>query len=257
MSLKFNNGEVEDITYNGTPINEVRFNGTTVWKRQTDPATVAEFTQPGTYTLTVPQDGEYRIIAIGPGGGCALASLRSTSGVLVQYSAVVSSGGSGGYVETIYSLFKGETLTITVGSLGKNKTFIGNNVNEEIYSSSGSESSVKVLNRVGQNLTIARAFGGGGGIIVTRVVQNSRGGVGGSGEAPNGTIQEGNNGVVDYSNTNGNILATATVSFTPTPYESTSIAGRGSGGEAYSSKTQRDFSEINLGTDGYVKIIKL
>ena len=71
----------------------------------------------GIYSVNIPIDGLYEVIAVGGGGGCGQMALGGT-----QYTIAVSaSGGSGAVVRGIFKISAG-TLSVIVGALGKSAT---------------------------------------------------------------------------------------------------------------------------------------
>lgn len=68
----------------------------------------------GMYSVDIPIDGLYEIIAVGGGGGCGQMALGG-----LQYTIAVSaSGGSGAVIHGVFRISAG-TLSVIVGALGK------------------------------------------------------------------------------------------------------------------------------------------
>lgn len=197
----------------------------------------------GMYSVDLPEDGLYEIIAVGGGGGAGLMAIGGQ-----QYTiAVAASGGSGAVVHGIFKVNAG-TQSVIVGALGASATMAAAGV---AASTAGGSTSVGLLCSVN---------GGGRGLAGFGNPVTQEGGAGGTVASYDSSaltssikISSGTAGTYNRWWT-GNKDGTVSVSTVASPYPP---YGAGSGGSAttrYYRNTVAGFSH-SYGSAGYVKII--
>ena len=116
MTFKFNGITLDNSTTincdNHTDIGKLQLNGVTVWEKQSVPSGTVIFNSStaGTYTVNIPVDGNYQIIAVGGGG---------EGGTYLNYTMQVSSYGYGGGYINVYANLTSGSYTAVVGATHK------------------------------------------------------------------------------------------------------------------------------------------
>ena len=202
---------------------------------------VFEKANAGMYSVNIPEDGLYEIIAVGGGGGAGLMAIGGW-----QYTiAVASNGGSGAIVHGIFKVLKG-TISVIVGALGKSASTASNGVAASV---DGGYTSVGLLCKVG---------GGGRGLAGFQNPVVQQGGPAGKVISHDEAalmktilIKDGNPGTFNRwwtGNRDGTVSVPIVNSPCP-PY------GAGSGGSATTRYRGAASFGFTNGTAGYVKII--
>lgn len=195
----------------------------------------------GMYSVDIPIDGLYEIIAVGGGGGCGQMALGG-----LQYTIAVSaSGGSGAVIHGVFRILAG-TLSVIVGALGKSATI---SIAGTAASTDGGATSVGLLCSVGGG---GRGKAGWGNPVVQQggtagtVVSYDKNAL-----VSSSVISNGHAGTFNrwYTGNRDGSVSTAIVQSPYPPYGSGSAGSattRYSGGASFTS---------SLGSDGYVKIM--
>lgn len=196
---------------------------------------------PGNYSIHIPINGLYEIIAVGAGGGCAM--LADYVGCAYIFSAA---GGSGGYIKGIFNLQSGD-YTGTVGALGESSY---TNTSSTVSTGSGGYSCFE---------NIINANGGNGGFVRVQASPIFTGGSGGSTSYNSSSLISdsliqinGNTGTSNrvYTTSNGK-TETIVVPQTASIYND---YGAGTGGTSTAANGKNFSHEFYLGTNGYLKI---
>lgn len=195
----------------------------------------------GIYSVNIPIDGLYEIIAVGGGGGCGQMALGGS-----QYTIAVSaSGGSGAVVHGIFRVPAGN-LSVIVGALGKSATI---STAGTAASTDGGDTSVGLLCSVGGGSA------GKAGWANPVVQQGGAAGIVNSYDktalASSILISKGNAGTFNrwYSGNRDGTISTSVVNSPYSPY------GSGSAGSATTRYSGGASFTNSPGTAGYVKII--
>ena len=152
--------------------------------------TTYEYSESGTYTVTIPTSGTYQMIMVG-GGGNGSATYVFQAGYYPQ----LASGGSGaGFSGTIY--LDAGTYTVVVGKNGENTTIT--NSSSEVLITAGAGGN-------GQTTATGRTAGAGGTLLIASGVTANNtlanNGSGNSGTVTTNTSINGGNSVYDNSAT--------------------------------------------------------
>ena len=195
----------------------------------------------GIYSVNIPIDGLYEVIAVGGGGGCGQMALGGT-----QYTIAVSaSGGSGAVVRGIFKISAG-TLSVIVGALGKSATISSAGTSA---STNGETTSIGLL---------CSAGGGGAGKAGWGNPVVQQGGAAGvvnsydsSALVSSILISNGNAGTFNrwYTGNRDGTISTSIVNSPYPPY------GSGSAGSATTRYSGSASFTSSPGSAGYVKII--
>lgn len=219
-----------------------------VWSAVGEGETIFESSTPGDSVIAIPVSGVYEITAVGGGGGTVTAVGGSTSGK--SRSCTGAAGGSGALCIGRFHLSAGQSLSITVGSHGEDKTdfcFGGGSGTNYITCDNGGDS--KVLLSGG---ALVVAGGGGGGYTDNRQNNNyyasPRAGSGGVAtmdqSATQTTKTNGNKGTASHAGWDYSISVTGGSSV----YNG---YGKASSGSAW---CPQGVSIDNTGTAGYVLV---
>lgn len=120
MPLYLGSERISELYFGGNKIKELYHGSDLVYSAEPPlPQVIFESNVAGTYTVTIPRSGRYKVTCVGGGGGGAIKSLVS-SGTFSTYYLGVASGGSGGYSEDIVQVEAGE-YTVVVGNLGASR----------------------------------------------------------------------------------------------------------------------------------------
>lgn len=131
MTTSFKSEDINDLKYNTDAGDELLLDSDSLWVRPTHPEAISlnklksgqvayplNGHVPSTGdVISITQAGVYAITVIGAGGGAAITSYGNMAGT--YGGAAIAAGGSGGYVQTKVNLTYGDTLTITVGNVGR------------------------------------------------------------------------------------------------------------------------------------------